>query len=430
MTEGVPGYLPQDRPPWPALIGLGFQHVLAMFPATVLVALLTGFDVGATLLASGLGTILALTLSRGRIPLYYGGSFAYIAPVAAVATAPWGGLRVAQVGIVATGLLNVVLGLIIQRGGSRLVNRFLPPVVTGSIAIVIGIALAKAALDMASANWGVAVVTLLATVLCSVFLRRGFLSMIPVLLGAGVGYLTSLLLGLVDFRPVLEAPWFGLPRWQWPDFGAEGAWAAVAAIAPIAVATLPESTAHLYQLSLYIDRLADQQGRPRPGIKALIGLNLVCDGIADLVCGLTGASSSTNYGENNSLMAITRNYSAAVLLAAGLLAMLLAFVTKLTALVGTLPTFVTGGLAIYLFGVIGAQGIALMQAERVNLFEPSQLAVAAVILVLGIGGNQFEGGHLPVGPYRLPAIATAAVAGILLHLLVGRFGREGEVGPS
>ncbi|QBS38189.1 xanthine permease [Thermaerobacter sp. FW80] len=429
----VMGYLPQDRPPLGALVSLGFQHVLTMFPATVLVAILTGFDVEVTLFASGLATIVAVLGSRGRIPLYYGGSFAYIAPVKTVADASWGGLQVAQVGVVATGVVNGIVGWLIQRAGKARLDRILPPAVTGAVAVVIGIALAKTAMDMASKHWGIALATLVLTILFSVYLQgRGLWGMLPVLLGAACGYALAAAMGYVDLTPVREAPWFAVPRFQLPAFTAPGAWQAVLAIAPVAIATIPESTAHLYQISLYVDRLAEEMQRPPLRIKELIGLNLVLDGLADVVHGLLGASSGTNYGENNSLMAITRNYSTAVLVAAGVIAMALGFFSKLAALVATIPEFVTGGLAIYLFGVIGMQGIALMMAERVNLFDPRQLAIGAVILVIGIGGNAFEGGNIPVGGVRLPAIATAAVAGILLNLLFlaldGR--RAGGRGPA
>ncbi|QIA27381.1 xanthine permease [Thermaerobacter sp. PB12/4term] len=427
--ERVVGYLPQDRPPFGALVSLGFQHVLTMFPATVLVAILTGFDVGVTLFASGLATIVAVVGSRGRIPLYYGGSFAYIAPVQSVAQT-WG-LAVAQVGVVATGVLNAICGWLIQRAGKARLDRVLPPAVTGAVAIVIGIALAKTAMDMASKNWGIALLTLVLTILFSVYLQgRGLLGMLPVLLGAACGYVVAAATGHVDFTPVLEAPWFALPRFQLPAFTAPGAWQAILAIAPIAIATIPESTAHLYQISLYIDRLAEEK-RQRPlRIKNLIGLNLILDGLADIVHGMLGASSGTNYGENNSLMAITRNYSTAVLIAAGAIAMILGFFSKLSALVGTLPEFVTGGLAIYLFGVIGMQGIALMMSERVNLFDPRQLAIGAVILVVGLGGNAFEGGNIPIWGMKLPAIATAAVAGILLNLIFVAFDRNRAAGQE
>ncbi|NLD72160.1 MAG: xanthine permease [Chloroflexi bacterium] len=416
------GYLPQDRPPLGAQIALGLQHVITMFPATVLVAILTNFDIGVTLFASGLATVVALLGSGMRIPLYYGSSFSYIAAVSAVMGAEWGGQAVAQGGIVATAVVSVAAGFLIRWVGKDALDKVLPPIVTGSVAIVIGISLAKTALDNASTQWLVAIVTLLATVLFSVYLRgRGFFSMIPVLLGALVGYAVAVMAGIVEFGAVGSAPWVQVPAFTLPKFR----WAAVLAIAPIAIATIPESTAHLYQISLYVDRLAEDLGRKPQGIKNLIGLNLILDGIGDAINGLLGGCAGTNYGENNSLMAITRNYSGPVLVTAGIISMALAFVGKLAAVVNTLPTAVTGGLAIFLFGVIGLQGVALIQSERVNLFEPRQLAIGAVILVIGIGGSMFPGGMLPIPvpglqtafPDGLPAIATAAVVGILLNAL-------------
>jgi uracil permease len=197
----------------------------------------------------------------------------------------------------------------------------------------------------------------------------------------------------------------------------------VTGIALIAIATIPESTAHLYQMSLYIDQLAKELGRAPLEIKRLIGLNLVSDGSDDLVVGLLGGCAGTNYGENNSLMAITRSYSVPVLMAAGVIAILLGFIGKLAAIVNTLPVAVVGGLSIYLFGVIGMQGIALIQSERVNLFEPRQLAVGAIVLVAGIGGAMgLPNGLFPfpipvIFPSGIPAIVFAAILGILVNLI-------------
>jgi uracil permease len=420
---GIPaGYLPKDTPPFGALVTFGLQHVLAMFPATVFVALVTKFDVGVTLFASGLATIFALLGSGRRIPLYYGSSFSYIAAVVAVVGAQWGGTRVAQGGIVATAFVSIIAGLLIKWAGKDALDRVLPPIITGSVAIVIGISLANAALGMAGSNWGVAFFTLLMTVLFSVYLRgKGLVSMIPVLLGALCGYVLAAILGLVDWSvvakaPVLRVPAFTLPIFKWP---------AIIAIAPIAIATIPESTAHLYQISLYVDRLAEDLGRKPLQIKNLIGLNLILDGCGDAINGLLGGCAGTNYGENNSLMAITRNYSTPVLIAAGVIAMMLGFVGKLAAIVQTLPASVTGGLAIFFFGVIGLQGVALIQSEKVDLFDPKQLAIGAVILIVGIGGSTLKDGNLPIMipglevafPGGLPAIATSAVLGILLNLV-------------
>jgi uracil permease len=422
--KSVLGYMPEDTPPIGAMLSLGFQQVLTMFPATVLVAILTKFDVGVTLLASGIGTIIALLVTKRRIPMYYGSSFSYITVIITVMAlyAPTcfndpaakfcpDGVRLAQVGILATGVLEILIGLLIVWIGKAALDKVLP--------------------RMASANWLVAFITLFFTVIFSVYLQgKGLLGMLPILLGAIVGYLISIPLGLVNFAAVQAAPWFAVPNVTLPAFTDPRALGVVFSIALICIATIPESTAHLYQMSLYIDQLAKDLGRAPKEIKKLIGLNLVADGADDLVVGMLGGCAGTNYGENNSLMAITRNYSVAVLFTAAGIAIVLAFIAKLAALVGTLPVAVTGGLAIYLFGVIGMQGIALLQSERVNLFDPKNLAIGATILVLGIGGNlalKQSATGVPDGlfpfkipvlfPEGIPAIVFAAIVGILMNVL-------------
>jgi len=436
--QAVVGYLPDDRPPLGAMLSLGFQQVLTMFPATVLVAMLTKFDVGVTLLASGLGTIIALLVAKRKIPMYYGSSFSYIAVVITAMSlfakdcfsdpntfyCP-DGVRLVQVGIMGTAVFEILIGLLIMRIGKAALDKILPPIVTGCVAMVIGIALAGAALNMAGANWGIALITLVATILYSVYLRgKGLWGMLPILFGAVTGYLVSLLVpGLVKFDVLAQAAWLRVPAFTLPAFGDPRAWSMVVSIALIAIATIPESTAHLYQMSLYIDALARELKKAPLEIKKLIGLNLVADGSDDLVVGLLGGCAGTNYGENNSLMAITRNYSVPVIMTAGVLAVLLGFVGKLAALVNTIPVAVTGGLAIYLFGVIGMQGVALIQSEKVNLFDPKQLAVGAVILVTGIGGNLFlKDGLFPfpipvLFPQGIPAIVFSAIAGILINVV-------------
>ncbi len=306
--------------------------------------------------------------------------------------------------------------------GKEALDRLLPPVITGSVACVIGIGLGFAALGMAEANWTVAVITLVVTILFSVYLQgKGFIGMLPILLGALVGYIVALPFGLVNFDPVGSASWFVAPHITLPSFTGSMVVTAIFSISIMAIATIPESTAHLYQISLYVDRFAEETGKEKYHLDEHIGFNLVLDGIGDFINGMFGSTAGTNYGENNSLMAITRNYSGPVLVAAGVLSILLGFVGKLEALVSTVPVAVSGGLAIYLFGVIGMQGIALMVENKVNLFEPRTLAVGATIMIVGIGGNiGYPGGFLPVPipgifPNGLPAIATGAVVGILLN---------------
>ena len=439
------GYLPDDTPPVGAMLSLGFQQFLTMFPATVLVAILTKFDVGITLLASGLGTIVALLVSKRKIPMYYGSSFSYIAVVITVmskfapdcynSTAVYcpEGVKIVQVGIILTAVFEILIGLLIMRIGKSALDRILPPIITGSMAIVIGVALASAALgnagnwaaaEVAGKTWTVAFITLIATILFSVYLQgRGLLGMLPILLGAIFGYIVAYFFGLVNFSNVASAHWIEAPKLTLPAFGNPEAWGMALSIALIFIATVPESTAHLYQMSLYIDELATELGRKPFNIKELIGLNLIADGADDLVVGFLGGAAGTNYGENNSLMAITRNYSTAVLITAGAMAFVLGFFGKLVALVNTMPPAVVGGLSIYLFGVIGMQGVALIQSEKVNLFDPKQLAIGAVILICGIGGNiGLPNGVFPFNvpflfPNGIPAIVFAAIVGILLNVV-------------
>jgi uracil permease len=447
----VAGYLPNDTPPIGAMLSLGFQQFLTMFPATVLVAILTRFDIGVTLLASGLGTIIALLVAKRKIPMYYGSSFSYIAVIQTAMTlyakdcysAPYAqmpycgeGVKVIQVGIILTAVFEILIGLLIMRIGKAALDKVLPPIVTGSMAMVIGIALANSALNNASGKainvgpdlawkfWVVAFITLIATILFSVYLRgKGLLGMLPILFGAIFGYLASIPFGLVSLANVATAPWLAVPKFTFPAFTNPEAWGMALSIALIFIATVPESTAHLYQMSLYIDTLAAELGRKPFEIKNLIGLNLVADGADDLVVGLMGGCAGTNYGENNSLMAITRNYSTAVLMTAGVMAIVIGFFGKLVALINTMPTAVVGGLSIYLFGIIGMQGIALIQSEKVNLFDPKQLAVGATILILGIGGNlSLNQGLFPFKipyffPNGIPAIVFAAIVGILVNLI-------------
>jgi len=450
------GYLPNDTPPPLQQILLGFQHVLTMFPATVLVAALCGFHIGTVLTVSGIGTIVALLLAKWRIgkfiPLFYGSSFSYIAAYLAIAQQMTGSLpqfgvhlpdnviSTMQAGIVVTGLLNIAIGFLIRALGKEKIDMILPPIVTGSVAAIIGFGLAFAALgQMANANFLVAFVTLLVTILFSVYLQnRGFLGMIPVLLGAIVGYIFSAIVAPNpdQFAPLANADWFAVPHFTFPSFSGALVGTAIFSIAVMAIATVPESTAHLYQISLYVDRLAEDTGREKYGLDKYIGFNLILDGIDDTLKGLLGSTAGTNYGENNSLMAITRNYSGPALIAAGAIAILLGFNGNLAALVQSVPLAVSGGLAVYLFGVIGMQGIALMQEHKVSMFNPRNLAIGAVIMVVGIGGNiAYPNGLLPITvpgifPSGLPAIATAAVLGILLNatfLIFKPAGAEEEV---
>jgi len=442
----VMGYLPNETPPVGQMILLGFQHVLTMFPATVLCALLMGFNVSTVLTVTGLGTICALLGSKiamGKyIPLYYGSSFSYIAAVTAITKTKFGEiapdhtLSVVQAGFLATGVINVLVGLAIRlAGGKKAVDVVLPAIITGPVACTIGIGLGAAALSQASGYnavtaptgiltwWIVALITMMAAILFSVYLQdKGFIGMLPILFASILGYIVAIPFGLVNLQ--FTSNFFIIPHFTFPVFNDPLTLTVIFGVGVMAIATIPESTAHLYQISLYVDHLAEEQGKEKYGLSEYIGLNLMLDGFDDMVNGIFGSTAGTNYGENNSLMVITRNYSGPVLLTAGGIAIILGFIGPLKDIVYSLPTAVVGGLMIYLFGVIGMQGIALMMSEKVNLFDPKQLAIGSIILIIGIGGNiGFPGGFLPfpilqgIFPYGLPAIATAAVFGILINLI-------------
>ncbi len=428
------GYLPDERPPFLKLLLYAIQQVIVMFPATITVALITGFHVSTTIFASGLATIFFILITGRKIPLYYGSSFSYLSAVGglmAAQSAQGAGLDtqigVAQFGIMASGLISIAAGLIIKFIGKQTIDKILPPAVTGSVAMVIGLTLAAVAMQDASgiaspetsnAAWAISLTTLVSTILYSVYLKR-FWRQIPLLLGPLTGVLVAWVIaefgGVNLFRSLNQAG--GLV--QLPIFTAPiPSWAAVAAIMPIAIATIPESTAHIYQLDIYVNDLAKQKGKGRYNIAEKLWLNLVGDGIGDIVSASIGGPAGTNYGENISAMAITKVYSTAVLLTASVIAMVIACFTPLINAIYSIPTAVIGGLEIYLFGAIAAQGIAILMDKKVSMFSPKNIAVIATVMTIGVGGQYAFGGSIPFFGADIPCIAAAAVAGILLNLVL------------
>jgi uracil permease len=278
-----------------------------------------------------------------------------------------------------------------------------------------------------SASWVVALITLAAILVFTVALKKGVASQLPILFGILIGYVIALFsdlvfqTDLVDFSRVFTEGVVNVPHFTLPI----PSWTAVLAIMPIALATIPESTAHLYQLDLYVNNLAKEKDAKEYKIADKLGLNLIGDGVGDMVSALVGGPAGTNYGENISTMAITKNFSIWVLGAAAILTMALSFLTPLANLIGTIPSAVMGGASVYLFGVIGAQGIAIMIEKKVNLFSARNLGVIAVILVIGIGGTYgFPGGLIDIFGVKLPAIATASIVGIVLNLVLSLFDRR------
>lgn len=443
-TNKVPGYLPDETPPFFELIIFALQQIVVMFPATVLVALITGFHVSTTIFASGLATLAFILVTGKKIPLYYGSSFSYIAAIASIMSADaFAGMTlnekisIAQFGIIMSGFVSIAAGMIIRKSGKQFIDKVLPATVTGSIAIIIGLSLSANAMANASAipagvseamqsnassfAWVIAIVTLISTIAYSVYLK-GKLSQLPILFGLLTGYFTAVVIGMmtgipfVSFNTITTSSILTLPIFTLPT----PSLAAVIAIMPIAIATIPESTAHIYQLDIYVNNLAKRKGsKKKYDLENKLGLNLIGDGIGDIVSGLIGGPAGTNYGENISAMAISKNFSVAVLMAAAVITMIISMFTPLINVIYSIPTAVIGGLSIYLFGVIAAQGITIMMDRKVDMFSSKNLAIIAVILIVGLGGSfQFEGGMIPMFGTQLPAIATAAIVGITLNLLL------------
>lgn len=437
------GYLPDERPSFIELILFALQQIVVMFPATVLVALITDFHVSTTIFASGLATLFFILVTGRKIPLYYGSSFSYIAAIASIMGAESFAayslndkISIAQFGIVLSGLVSIVAGMIIKRSGKAAIDRVLPPTVTGSIAIIIGLSLAANAMTNAASfplvsadlaglgynmAWVIALVTLFSTIIYSVYLK-GKLSQLPILFGLLTGYITALIIGaitgipFVTFNTVQTESIFSLPIFTLP----KPSIAAVIAIMPIAIATIPESTAHIYQLDIYVNDLArKKKSKKKYNIEDKLGLNLIGDGIGDIVSGFIGGPAGTNYGENISAMALSKIFSIDVLIAAAIITMIISCFTPLINAIYSIPTAVIGGLSIYLFGVIAAQGITIMIDKKVDMFKSKNLAVIAVILIIGLGGTfGFEDAMIPLFGVEFPAIASAAVVGILLNLVL------------
>ena len=440
------GYLPDERPPIWKLLLYAIQQVIVMFPATIAVALLTGFHVSTTIFASGLATICFILITGRQIPLYYGSSFSYLAAITSLMAAEGiSGLplnekiSIAQFGIVMSGLVSILAGYLVKISGKDIINKLLPASVTGPIAMVIGLTLAGNALgdaasfganaipvgmEMTAANltWIVSLTTLLATILFSRYLK-GFWSQLPLLLGPLVGCAVALVVGQasgLDFFRHLTTEaagnaLFTLPTFTFPKPNL----AALAALMPIAIATIPESTAHVYQLDIYVNDLARKKGTGKVyNIADKLGLNLIGDGIGDIVAGFIGGPAGTNYGENISAMAITKVFSTAVLIGAAIVAMVISCFTPLINAIYAIPTPVIGGLEVYLFGAIAAQGIAIMIERKTDMFSSKNIAVIACIMVIAIGGQYKFGGNIPFFGVDVPCIAGAAVFGILLNLLL------------
>ncbi|TFV84566.1 nitrate reductase [Microbacterium sp. dk485] len=407
---------PDERLNWPATIAVGVQHVVAMFGATFLVPVLTGFPVSTTLLFSGIGTLLFLLVTRNKLPSYLGSSFAFIAPVTAATASA--GMGSALAGIVAVGVLLAAIGFVVQFAGIGWIDKLMPPVVAGAIVALIGFNLAPVAWDSYQQQPLPATITLAAVILFSVMFR-GFLGRISIVLGVVVGYLVTVVLQLVtgeqliDFAPVADAAWIGLPEFHLADFASPGTWSVIAMFLPVVLVLIAENVGHVRGVATMTD----------PSVNRSTGRALIADGAATTLAGAFGGSGTTTYGENIGVMAATRVYSTAAYWVAGSAAIVLSLSPKIGAVFNTIPPGVLGGVTTALYGLIGIIGIKIWVDNRVDFSRPVNQYTAAVSLVMAIAGFTMVWGEFSLGPIVL----GAAAALVIYHLgnLVARLRKTG-----
>lgn len=401
-----------ERPEFGQWVGLSLQHMFSMFGSTVLVPILVGLNPGIALFSSGVGTLMYLLITRHKIPAYMGSSFSFIVPMMALMKST-GYPGIAQ-GTVAVGCVYLLVSLIVTMIGSDWIDRVLPPIVVGPIVMVIGLSLASTAAKDATMNsthydlryFAVAMLTLIITIAFNMFFK-GFLGLIPILLGIVCGYVIACLFGIVDLAPVASAHWFSLPDFQIPfvTYKPHFYWGAILSMAPIAFVTMTEHMGHI----MVLNELTERNYFKDPGLNH----TLAGDGTASIIAGFVGGPPVTSYGENIGVLAITRVHSVYVLAGAALFAVFFSFVGKLSALIESIPGPVIGGISFLLFGVIASSGLRVMIEDQIDFNKKRNLMISSVILVIGIGNA-----YLKLGQYQFSGLAVAAVLGIILNLIL------------
>lgn len=392
---------PEERLSWPLTIGIGAQHVIAMFGATFLVPLLTGFPPSTTLLFSGIGTLLFLIITQNKVPSYLGSSFAFIAPITASTQAD--SMGAALGGVMVTGILLALLGLLVARIGTRWISVLMPPVVMGSIVALIGFNLAPTAYENFQQSAVTATVTLFAVVLCTA-LFKGMLGRISVLLGVLIGYGVAVLRGEVVFTPVGEAAWVGLPEFHTPEFTL----GLLPMFLPVVLVLLAENVGHVTSVGLMTHRNLDH----------MVGRTLASDGIATALSAGFGGSPTTTYGENIGVMSATRVYSTAAYWVAGIAAILLSLSPKVGAAIFTIPPGVLGGVTFVLYGLIGIVGVRMWVDGKVDFSRPKNQFTAGVALVVGIANVTWTFGGI-----ELTGIALGTLAALIIFHVMNQLGR-------
>ncbi|WP_410879618.1 solute carrier family 23 protein [Myroides sp. DW712] len=400
---------------------LSIQHLFAMFGATVLVPTLTGMDPAIALISSGIGTLVFIAITRGKVPSYLGSSFAFINPIIAIKAMEQVTTNEVPVGsfLVGSFLVGVVyslVALLIAKAGTNWLMKLLPPIVVGPVIMVIGLGLASTAVGMITNNplgeydityVTIGLVTLAITIIAAIF-TKGFLSVIPVLVGIIGGYAFSASIGVVNFVPVLEASWFQIPNFTIPfvDYTPTVTLYVVFVMLPVAIVPIAEHIGHQLVLSKVVNKdLINDPGLDR---------SMLGDGVATMLASLIGGPPNTTYGENIGVLAITRAFSIYVFIGAACFAILFGFCGKITALLATIPSPVMGGVSILLFGIIASSGLRMLVENKVDFKVKRNLIISSVILIIGIGGAAIHIGDL----MSIEGMALASIIGIILNIVL------------
>lgn len=377
---------------------VGAQFLFVAFGATVLVPLLIGLDPSVALMTAGVGTLIFHAVTKGKVPIFLGSSFAFIAPI--IKATELFGLPGALFGILGVGLVYGMMSLLIRIRGIGFITRLFPPVVVGPVIMLIGLSLAGTGVDMAKTNWLLAIIALITTVAVSLF-AKGMLRLIPIFAGIIIGYIASICFGKVDFQPVLDAKWFALPAFVRPEI----CWQAIIFMIPVAIAPVIEHIGDVYA----INEVTGKDFVKDPGLhRTMLG-----DGLACIASAILGGPPVTTYSEVTGAVSLTKIADPAVIRIAAVFGIVFSVLGKVSALLKTIPEAVLGGIMLLLFGTIASVGVNTLIKNKVDFGKTRNLVIASLILTTGIGGAEMSIGSITIG-----GIGLAALVGVILNLII------------
>lgn len=377
---------------------VGVQFLFVAFGATVLVPLLVGMDPSVALFTAGVGTLIFHLVTKGKVPIFLGSSFAFIAPI--IKATELYGLPGTLSGLVAVGAVYGIMSALVRFRGVGFISRLFPPVVVGPVIMLIGLSLASTGVDMAKGNWLLAIISLLTTIVVSLF-GKGLLRLIPIFSGIVVGYIAATIMGLVDFQPVADASWLALPAFVRPEFS----WEAIIFMIPVAIAPVIEHIGDVYA----INEVAGKDFVKDPGLhRTMLG-----DGLACMAAAFIGGPPVTTYSEVTGAISLTKIADPAVIRIAAITGILFSVLGKVSAILKTIPSAVLGGIMLLLFGTIASVGINSLIKNKIDMGDTRNLVIASLILTLGIGGAE-----LTFGDFTIGGIGLAALVGVILNLII------------